>query len=126
MQTKYFHPLILTGILLAFSFCYLAWGKDQSAFIFQMEYTLITEKNAQNFVHPVILMGLAGQLLLIYAAIKPTANRWFAFFGIIMLSVLVGLFFLVGCLSLQIPIILSTLPFILLVILYTKLRKRTT
>ena len=124
MHKKYLYPAILIGLLIAFSFCYLAWGTDQCAFVFQMEYTLVAEKSGQNFAHPIILMGLAGQLLLIYGAIKPNANRWFALSAIILLSTLVALFFLVGCLSLQVPIILSTLPFIVLVILYAKFRKR--
>jgi hypothetical protein len=124
MRLSLFRSLINIAILVAFSFCYLSWGNDQTAFLYEVEYQLLFERSAQNFMHPLILMGLLGQLLLVYTAIVPKAKKWLSLTGVLMLGAVVALIFLVGCLSRQIPIIVSTIPFFVFVILYFKVNKR--
>ena len=112
--------LINIGLLLAFGICYMEWGQDMSSFVFQAEYEILTKKEGfwQNMTHPIILAGLVGQLLLIWCAFQKTPNKKLNWLGIIILSPVVLLLFTAGALALRVKMILSTLPFIIMVVVF--------
>jgi len=112
--------LINLALVLAFSFCYLEWPPNNSMFIVQAEYEIFTNtKNmVSNFTHPIILAGLIAQLLLFYSAIKKDANKKLNNIGVLLLCPVVVLFLLVGILAVNYKIIVSTLPFLSLVVVY--------
>lgn len=114
------------GLLIAFLFCYLEWPPNNSTFIFQGEYEIFTNtKNwISNFTHPLILLGLIAQLILIYAFINPKVSTKLNHLGVIILTPIVLLFFVVGLLSFNFKIMGSTLPFIALVVYYVVLTRR--
>lgn len=114
------------GLLITFLFCYLEWPPNNSTFIFQGEYEIFTNtKNwVSNFTHPLILLGLIAQLILIYAFINPKANTKLNHLGVIILTPIVLLFFVVGLLSFNFKIMGSTLPFLALVVYYIVLTRR--
>jgi len=114
------------GLLIAFLFCYLEWPPNNSTFIFQGEYEIFTNtKNwVSNFTHPLILLGLIAQLILIYAFISPKVNTKLNHLGVIILTPIVLLFFVVGLLSFNFKIMGSTLPFLALVVYYIVLTRR--
>ena len=120
--------IINLGLLIAFSFCYLEWPPNNSMFIFQGEYEIFTNtKNmASNFTHPIILLGLVTQLILLYSAIKVNVSKKLNHLGVLLLTPVVLLFLVVGILSSNIKIILSTLPFLGLVVYYFILQRRAT
>ncbi len=95
-------------------------------FIFEGEYEIFTNtKNwVSNFTHPVILIGIASQLLILYCAIAKNASKKLNNIALLLLTPVVVLFLLVGILSSNYKIILSTLPFLSLVVVYfVKFRK---
>ena len=103
--------IINLGLFLSFLICYLEWAGGNSGFIFQLEYSVFALNANQNtFTHPLILIPLIGQLLLLISVFYP--NKKLTLLGIILLSVLVLIILLVGILSLNIKIIASSLPFI--------------
>jgi hypothetical protein len=118
--------LLNLGLLLTFLFCYLEWPPNNSMFIFQGEYEIFTKtKNwVSNFTHPLIVLGLIAQLIMIYAVITPKINTKLNHLGIIILTPIVLLFFVAGLLSLNLKIIGSTLPFLGLVVYYVVLARK--
>ena len=123
LNAKKILPFINLGLFIAFLFCYLSWGKDQSAFIFEVEYQVLKEQDLVSAVHPIILAGFIGQVLLLYAIIRPNAKRWWNIVGVSLLSVIAGIILLVGLLSLQAPVILSTTPFFILLYVFFRINR---
>jgi len=106
--------LINLALLLSFLVCYLEWGKDQSAFIFQIEYSLFSGgKDFQTFVHPLILLPFIGQLILLYSLFRKRPNRIVLLVAWALLSLLVAVILMVGLFALNLKITGSTIPFIL-------------
>ncbi|WP_324215039.1 hypothetical protein [Flavobacterium sp.] len=118
--------LINLSLLITFLFCYLEWPPNNSMFVFQGEYEIFTNtKNwVSNFTHPLILLGLLAQLILIYAVINPKINTKLNHLGVAVLTPIVLLFFVVGLLSFNFKIMASTLPFLILVVYYVVQAKR--
>lgn len=116
---------ISIGIIIAFSICYMQWGNNQSSFIFQTEYELLFKEHSllKNLMHPIILSGVLGQCVMLYATFAKRINPKIYFLGIILLSVVVFMILLAGLLSKNIFQIASTLPFVFLLILSIIKRK---
>ncbi len=118
--------IVNIGLFLSFLFCYLEWPTNNSAFIFQGEYEIFTnsKKWISNFTHPLILLGLIAQIILVFAIINPKINTKLNHFAVLILTPIVVLFFAVGLLSFNVKIMVSTLPFMGLVVYYFILSKR--
>ena len=115
------------GLLLTFFLCYMEWGQGNSSFIFQIPYALFSKMDDlwASLTHPLIISGLIGQLLLLYCAFKSTPNRTVNTIGILILSPVVLLTLLAGALSVNLKMIVSTLPFLTLAVVYfLRFRKR--
>lgn len=112
--------LINIGLVLAFFICYMEWGGGNSSFVFQSELQIFTQSESwrDNFAHPIILAGLIGQLILLFAAFKNPPSRKLTWAGILILSPVVLLIFLAGALSLNWKMVVSTLPFLALVVVF--------
>ncbi|MGB4849182.1 MAG: hypothetical protein WBP41_14760 [Saprospiraceae bacterium] len=117
--------LINIGLLLSFLIGYLEWGHDNSSFVFQVEYLVFFQKDhsTDTFAHPLIIIPFVGQLLILFTIFQRKPSRRLTWIGLILLSILVLVILLVGLLSLNYKIILSTLPFILFSILFIVKRK---
>ncbi|HNL40093.1 MAG TPA: hypothetical protein PKH43_13180 [Saprospiraceae bacterium] len=98
----------------------MEWGGGNSSFVFQSEYQIFTQSASwrDNFAHPIILAGLLGQLLLLYAAFKKTPSVKLTWAGILILSPVVLLIFLAGALSMNWKMVLSVLPFLALAVMF--------
>jgi hypothetical protein len=103
--------LIITSL-----FVYLSWGKESAAFLFQMEYEIITKlfTNPTSALHPFTVIPMLGQLLLLITLLQKTPTTILLKTGIGCLLFLIGFVFIIGLLSLRLPIIISTIPFITL------------
>lgn len=114
------------ALILAFMLCYTEWGQGHSAFIFQIEYAMLFKKGATGdaLSHPLILAGLIGQLSLLYTSFTNGRPAWLNMAGILLLGMIVLLFLLIGILSANGNIIVSTLPFMGFVVLFFYLRKK--
>lgn len=109
--------LINLGLFITFLICYLEWAGGNSGFVFQLELTIFSKDNKSNsFTHPFVLVPLLGQILLFIAIFFP--NKKLTLAALLLLSLLVLMILLVGCLSLKPKVIASTLPFICVAIYF--------
>ena len=117
--------LLNLGLLIAFQFCYLEWP-NHSMFVFEAEYDIFskTESLFNNLMHPIILLGLITQLLLLLGFVLKYFNKKINNIAVLLLSILVLFIFLIGILDWNYKIIISTTPFLFLAgIYFIKLRK---
>lgn len=121
--------LINLGLLISSLFVYLEWP-NQSAFLLQIEYGLFFNSNStvESFAHPLILLPLLGQLLLLVALFKKPQNFRLTFIGMGLLNLLILFILFVGLVAWNLKIIFSAVPFVLISILaivyYRKMKKR--
>lgn len=101
-------------LFLSFQICYLEWPPHNSIFVFQAIFEIFskTENLVDNFTHPIILLGLITQLLLLLGALNPKMNKKINAIGILLLSLLFLLFLLISILSLNLKMFLATLPYL--------------
>lgn len=106
--------LILTSLL-----GYLEWGVDNRMFLFQAEIEVLTKlfKDPLSAAHPFTLLPLFGQLILLFTLFQKIPGRLLTFIGLGCLSVLLLFMFLIGVISFNYKILLSTVPFIITAIL---------
>ena len=116
---------ISLALLLSFLVCYLEWGKDQSAFLFEIEYSLLSgDKDFHTFIHPLIFLPFIGQLILLYSLFRKVTDKRITIIGWTLLGLLVALILIVGLLTLDLKIIGSTIPFILVSIWFFVERRK--
>jgi len=108
--------LLIILLLLAVLIVYLQWGKDQSAFVYEMEYQILAGKTETKdvFMHPMVALPFLGQLLLLFSLFQKTPNRKLLIAAIVFMGILVAIVLLAGVLSKNLHIIGSTIPFIIL------------
>lgn len=121
-----FHPLkkaisnmkknqIIILLLLVLSlFGYLEWGKNQHSFLFQAEADILSKilDHTKDFIHPFILLPLFGQCCLIISLFLNRHTQKLQVIGILSLSLIMLTVLLIGFLTLNIKMILSSLPFV--------------
>ena len=112
--------LILTTL-----FGYLEWGQGQQLFLIQAEGEILVKlwTEPKSVLHPLILMPLMGQILLAVSIFQKTPSRILIYLGTGSLSLLIGLMFFIGMISLNLKILFSTIPFLLLTV-YTLIHFR--
>ena len=115
--------LILTSLI-----GYLEWGTYQRMFLFQGEWEVLGKliSDPVSAAHPFTLLPLIGQILLLITLFQKEPGRLLTFIGLGCLSLLLVFMFLIGLLSLNCKILLSTIPFVvtgILVILEARRRK---
>lgn len=111
MKTKILNILLIITSLLG----YLEWGTGQNTFLFQAEIELFWKlfQDPIAVVHPLTLLPLLGQLLLLITLFQRPPSRLLTMVGLVCLSVLLLFIFLIGLLSLNFKILLSTIPFVI-------------
>jgi hypothetical protein len=84
-----------------------------------MEFEILTKlfNNPLSVLHPFTIIPLIGQVLLLISLLQKQPNNLLMKLGISSLLFLIGFIFIVGILSLQLTIIISTVPFISLAVL---------
>ena len=112
MKTK----LLLLGLVLTSLIGYLEWGQQNTAFLFQVEWDVLTKlfTNPSEIIHPFIILPMAGQLLLLINFFKKNPVKWLSYFGISGIGFLFLFILFIGIISLNYKIAISVLPFILL------------
>ena len=101
--------LVLTSL-----FGYLEWGVDNSTFLFQAEYDILTKliTDPNSVMHPFVVLPLLGQLLLLITLFQKEPGKRLTYVGIGCIGLLLGLMFIIGIIGPDIKILLSTVPFI--------------
>ncbi len=102
--------LIITSL-----FGYLEWGTENKMFLFQGEWEVLIKlfQDPVAAAHPFTLMPLFGQILLLITLFQREPGKILTFIGLACLSLLLLFMFLIGILSLNFKILLSTIPFII-------------
>ena len=102
--------LIITSL-----FGYLEWGTENKMFLFQGEWEVLVKlfQDPVAAAHPFTLMPLFGQILLLITLFQKEPGKIITFVGLGCLSLLLLFMFLIGILSLNFKILLSTIPFII-------------
>ncbi|OYQ40553.1 hypothetical protein CHU92_04550 [Flavobacterium cyanobacteriorum] len=93
---------------------YLEWGTGNKSFLYEAELLILKKIfiNPTAVLHPFIIMPLAGQLLLIFTLFQRYASKRLTVIGMLLIALLVVFIFFIGLLSLNVKILLSTIPFL--------------
>lgn len=104
------------GLVLTSLIGYLEWGEDNHSFIFQTEGEIIAKliQEPMSVMHPLVLIPLIGQILLIITLFQKTVSKRLTFAGIGTMAILLVLMFAIGIMGTNIKIMASTAPFIAL------------
>jgi hypothetical protein len=105
--------LILTPLM-----GYMEWA-DQHMFIYELEYDLLFNfrEKQDAFLHPLILLPLIGQLVLIITLFQREPNKKLTFTGIALLSTIMVFLFFIGFIAKSPAIALYAAPFIVTAII---------
>jgi hypothetical protein len=126
MKAKILNLCVLLTSLIG----YLEWGRDMHMFLFQGEAEVVGKlfHDPMAVIHPLTLLPLFGQLILLYTLFQKTPGKILTYIGLGCLSLLLLFITLVGALSLNYKIVLSTVPFILsgvLTVINTRRNKKS-
>ena len=117
---------VLNGCLIITSLLgYLEWGGGNSIFLWQGEIDVLSRlvREPGSAAHPFTIAPLLGQLILVITLFQRKPSRVLTLIGLGCLSLLLVFMFIIGLISLNYKILLSTIPFIvaaLLIILEIK------
>jgi len=114
IKSKFLLILLLLSSLLG----YLEWGEGRHMFLFQVQGEVLRKlfTDPVSVLHPLIVLPLAGQILLLAAMLTRRSGRGLALGALAGLGILYAVLLLVGLMSHNLRIILSTLPFLILAV----------
>jgi len=101
----------------------MEWPGNNHGFLILMQYEIIFGKyfDLKNFIHPVILLPLIGEILLIITLFQKKISKVLLFTGMACLSVIMIIIFVVGIASLNIKIFASSIPFFIISFIILKM-----
>jgi len=110
LKSKILNVLLIVTSLLG----YLEWGKDNESFLFQAEMEIFSKMftNPQSVIHPFTLLPLIGQLLLFITLFQDRPSKVLTYVGLLGIGILLTFMFIIGLLSANYKIVLSTIPFL--------------
>jgi NAD/NADP transhydrogenase beta subunit len=110
MKNKILNSLLIITSLLG----YLEWSGNSRSFLFEAEIDLIIKflKHPMSAIHPFTLLPLVGQLLLLITLFQKSPRKILTYVAIACLGLLLGFMFIVGLISGNYKIVLSTIPFV--------------
>ncbi len=105
-------------LLLTSLFGYLEWSETNHAFLVEAEVEIFKKilTHPSDIIHPFTIIPVIGQLFIILSFVIQRFKKLLIYSGIVSLGLLIGFIFIIGCLSINYKIILSTTPFIVTVI----------
>ncbi|MFC4740089.1 hypothetical protein ACFO3U_08785 [Flavobacterium ponti] len=115
MKSKILNFLLIITSLLG----YLEWSGNNHIFLFKAEAEIFLKlfTNPLSVLHPFTILPLVGQILLLITLFQKTPNKTLSFISIAGLGLLLGFMFIIGLLSLNFKVIISTIPFIIVSVL---------
>ena len=117
----------LNGAIIVTSlFGYLEWGKENHTFLFQAEAEVLSKllQDPLSVAHPLTLLPLFGQVLLLITLFQKKPSKVLTFMGLGCLGLLLFFISFIGIISFNWKIFLSTIPFIITAILAVKMGKQ--
>lgn len=118
------NKVLITSLLITSLIGYLEWGKDSHAFLWEVELDVIQKifSDPKSMIHPFILIPLLGQILLLISLFQKQPNPKLIYTAIGSIGLLLAFMLIVGILSGNAKIIVSTLPFLGISIFIVKMR----
>lgn len=120
---------LLNFLLIATSLLgYLEWGGGNRIFLFEVEAELFSKlfSDPVAVLHPFTVLPMIGQLLLVITLFQKQPGKWLTYSGIACIGLLLVFMLLIGLMSINVKLIGSTLPFLVVAILTVReLRKRS-
>lgn len=106
---------------------YLEWGGTSHGFLFEIEAEVLRKLFSDPFsaIHPLTLIPLAGQFILLFTLFQKKPSRVWSYIGLGSLSILLLLIFFIGVISLNIRIAGSVIPFLVVTILLVRSFKKS-
>lgn len=110
MKAKILNSLLFVTSLLG----YLEWAGNNHLFLFQAEGEIFSKliTDPKSVIHPFILLPIIGQVLLLITLFQKTPRKVLTYISIGSLGLLLAFMFIVGMMSLNFKIIISTIPFL--------------
>lgn len=110
MKGKVLNLLLIITSLIG----YLEWGGGHQSFLFQAEAEIISKifSDPASILHPLTILPMFGQVLLIITLFQKKPGRILTYIGIGCLGLLLGFMFVIGLISLNYKIVLFTIPFL--------------
>ena len=108
-KIKLFNILMLLTSL----FGYMEWGGGNKAFLYESETEVFKGLGTDpaSLIHPLVLLPLLGQLLLLITLFQHNPGKWLTYAGMISLSLLLGIILFIGILESNSRMLWSTIPF---------------
>ena len=108
--------LINLGVIVSSLFAFMEWGGGNSMFLFEAEMELISNAliDPLSVIHPMTLLPLAGQIMLVITMFQKKPNKKMTIIGILCLTLLIGFLFFIGVIGFNFSILISTVPFLCL------------
>jgi len=115
MKLKILNFLLIITSLIG----YLEWGGNNHIFLYQGEAEIMHKlfTNPGSVIHPFILLPLIAQMLLLITLFQKSPNKKLTYISIVGLGLLLGFMFIIGMISFNFKILLSTIPFWIVVLL---------
>lgn len=112
MKSKILNFLLVLSSLAG----YLEWGKDNKMFLFQAEAEIVSKltNDPLSVLHPFTVLPFVGQILLLITLFQKKPGRILTYVGIGGIGILLALMFVIGLISLNVKILASTIPFLVL------------
>lgn len=110
MKSKLLNLLLLLTSLIG----YMEWSGNNQSFLFQVEGEVLEKlfTNPMEVLHPLTILPLIGQVLLIITLFQKIPSKTLTYISIGGLGVLLVLLFAIGLMSLNYKISAAALPFI--------------
>jgi len=114
MKSKVLNFLLIFSSL----FGYLEWSGNKHLFLFEAEAEIFSKlfTDPVSVLHPFTVLPIVGQILLVITLFQKTPNKTLTYISLAGLGLLLGFIFIVGLMSINFKIIISTIPFIVLAI----------
>ena len=106
---------ILNFLLIIFSLIgYLEWSGNQHIFLFEAEIEIFSKlfTSPISVLHPFIVLPIAAQFILLFTLFQKKPRKKLTYISIFCLGILLGFMLIIGIISLNYKIALSTIPFI--------------
>ena len=107
--------LLNLGLIITSLFGYLEWGQEQAKFLFEIEWEILRElwRDPISVLHPLTILPMVGQLLLIISLLKRNTSKALIYIGMTCIGILILLICFIGIINGNYKILLSSLPFLI-------------
>ena len=87
-----------------------------------MEFDILQKLvvNPTSIIHPLVVLPLIGQIILLLALFKTNTHKYLVLIGIFGIFLLFAMIFIVGVLSMKFKIMFSVVPFFILALIWLK------